>query len=212
MNPQSSFSDDLRQRLRTQRLHLSVAERQAAVRAAAERLAESAWFAEAASIAGYWGCFGELDPAPVLEHAWIQGKAVYLPILAGDVLQFAPWQPGVTMRRNRFQIPEPDVSPADYLPPSALDLVLTPLVAFDATGTRLGMGGGFYDRSFTFLRDPNWQSHRPRLVGFAYEFQQVERLVRQPWDVPLDAVVTEIALQVFVYSSPMPVMENPLLG
>ncbi|MDQ5909616.1 MAG: 5-formyltetrahydrofolate cyclo-ligase [Pseudomonadota bacterium] len=197
MNPQPPFSNVLRQRLCVQRLDIPIAERQAAAWAAAERLAASAWFAEASRIAGYWAWKGELDPMPVLERALVQGKAVYLPVLTGDALQFAPWQPGVTMRRNRFQIPEPDVSPDEWLLPSALDLVLTPLVAFDATGTRLGMGGGFYDRSFAFLHDPHWRGCRPRLVGFAYEFQQVEKLVRQSWDVPLDAVATETALQVF---------------
>ena len=65
------------------------------------------------------------------------------------------------------------------------------------TGTRLGMGGGFYDRSFAFLRDPDKSGQRPRLVGLAYEFQQVEALVRQPWDVPLDAAATEKTWSVF---------------
>ena len=187
----------LRQRLRTQRLRLSAAERQAAALAVARRLAETAEFVAASTLAGYWACHGELDPAPLLERAWAMGKAVYLPVLAGDALQFAPYRSGRPLRRNRFQIPEPEVSPAEWLPPSALDLVLTPLVAFDSTGTRLGMGGGFYDRSFAFLRDPDQSGQRPRLVGLAYEFQQVEALVRQPWDVPLDAAATEKAWSVF---------------
>lgn len=195
VNPQSS--DALRQQLRTQRLHLSAAERQAAALAIAGRLVKTAEFVAASTVAGYWACRGELDAAPLLERAWAMGKAVYLPVLTGDALQFAPYRPGTPLRRNRFQIPEPEISPAEWLPPSALDLVLTPLVAFDSTGTRLGMGGGFYDRSFAFLRDPAWSGHRPRLVGLAYEFQRVETLVRQPWDVPLDAVATEKAWRIF---------------
>lgn len=197
MKPQSSLPNDLRQQLRTQRLHLSAAERQAAALAVAGRLVETAWFVEASTIAGYWACHGELDAALLMERAWAIGKAVYLPVLAGDALQFAPYRTGMPLCRNRFQIPEPDVSPAEWLPPWALDLVLTPLVAFDSTGTRLGMGGGFYDRSFAFLRDLAGSGHRPRLVGLAYEFQQVEALVRQPWDVPLDAAVTEKTWSVF---------------
>ena len=197
MKSPSSLPDALRQRLRTQRLHLSAAEQQAAALAAAHRLLETAEFVAASTVAGYWACRGELDPAPLLECAWAMGKAVYLPALAGDALQFAPYRPNAPLRRNRFQIPEPEVSPAEWLPPSALDLVLTPLVAFDLTGTRLGMGGGFYDRSFAFLRDPARSGHRPRLVGLAYEFQRVEALVRQPWDVPLDAAVTEKTWTVF---------------
>jgi len=75
--------------------------------------------------------------------------------------------------------------------------VLTPLVAFDSFGNRLGMGGGFYDRSFVFRRDPVRRHHRPYLLGLGYEFQKVAALPRQPWDVPLDAAVTETALWVF---------------
>jgi 5-formyltetrahydrofolate cyclo-ligase len=193
----SSLSDDLRQRLRAQRLDLSVAERQAAALAVASRLTKMAEFVTASTIAGYWACHGELDPAPLLERAWVMGKTVYLPILVGDALQFALYRPDAPLRRNRFHIPEPEVSPAEWLLPSTLDLVLMPLIAFDSTGTRLGMGGGFYDRSFAFLRDLGESGHRPRLVGLAYEFQRVEALVRQPWDVPLDAAATEQTWSVF---------------
>jgi 5-formyltetrahydrofolate cyclo-ligase len=71
-----------------------------------------------------------------------------------------------------------------------LDLVLTPLVAFDAQGHRLGMGGGFYDRSFAYLlRHSRWL--RPRLIGLAYDFQRQTRLPHQPWDVPLHAIATD---------------------
>ncbi len=165
--------------------------------AAAQRVMETAWFVKASIIAGYWAVNGELDPAPLLERAGAMGKTVYLPVLVGDMLQFAPYRPGAPLRRNRFQIPEPEVSPAEWLPPPALDLALTPLVAFDSTGTRLGMGGGFYDRSFAFLRDSGGLDRRPRLIGLAYQFQQVTDLVRQPWDVPLDAAATEKTWSVF---------------
>lgn len=197
MNPQSTLSDDLRRRLRIQRLDLTATGRQAAAQAVAGQVAKTAWFVEASIIAGYWACHGELDPAPLLERAWAEGKSVYLPVLVGDTLQFAPYHPTMPLRRNRFHIPEPEVSPVEWLPPEALDLALTPLVAFDLTGTRLGMGGGFYDRSFAFRRDRDRPSQQPRLVGLAYEFQRVEMLVRQPWDVPLDALVTEKACYVF---------------
>jgi 5-formyltetrahydrofolate cyclo-ligase len=155
-------------------------------------------FAEASRIAGYWACDGELDPTPALEQGWAANRQVYLPVLAeGSLLYFAPYQPGAPLRRNRFQIPEPEVAPAEFLSPSQLDLVLVPVVAFDAAGTRLGMGGGFYDRSFAFLRDEPRGGHRPRLLGLAYEFQKVAELIRQSWDVPLDAVMTEAALYDF---------------
>ncbi len=166
--------------------------------AVARRLAVWPAFAGATRIAGYWACDGELDPMPALERVWATNRQVYLPVLAEEsLLCFAPYRPGVPLRRNRFKIPEPEVAPAEWVWPSQLDLVLAPLVAFDSTGTRLGMGGGFYDRSFAFLREAGDHGRRPWLLGLAYEFQKVADLVRQPWDVPLDAVVTEAVLYEF---------------
>ena len=141
-----------------------------------------------------------MDPAPLLERAWALGKQVYLPVLAGAPaahLLFAPYHRHSAMQANRFGILEPVVSNSELLPPQRLDLVLTPLVAFDASGTRLGMGGGFYDRSFAFRNNP---AHLPRplLLGLAYELQKVAELFRQAWDIPLDGIVTEQA----VYSVP----------
>ncbi|KAB2935580.1 MAG: 5-formyltetrahydrofolate cyclo-ligase [Candidatus Contendobacter sp.] len=189
---------ELRQRLRALRRASSPAERRQAALAVACRLENWPVWVGATRVAGYWACDGELDPAPLLEHAWVAGRSVYLPVLDGECsLRFAPYPPGARLRRNRFNIPEPEVSPMEWLEPSRLDVVLAPLVAFDRTGTRLGMGGGFYDRAFAFLRDPSYRGHRPVLLGLGYEFQKVVELIRQPWDVPLDAAVTEAVLHVF---------------
>ncbi len=192
--------DQLRRRLRARRRSLSSLERREAALAVARRLADWRVFVEAARVAGYWACDGELDPLPLLEHAWAAGKQVYLPVLVDaphPSLRFASYRPGLPLRRNRFRIPEPEAPAAEWLQPSQLDLVLTPLVAFDPTGTRLGMGGGFYDRSFAFLRDPAYRGQRPCLLGLGYAFQQTTELVRQPWDVPLAAAATEEALHLF---------------
>jgi 5-formyltetrahydrofolate cyclo-ligase len=136
-----------------------------------------------------------------MAQAWKAGKTVYLPVLVNDPpqsLRFAPYRPGVPLQRNRFNIPEPDSPITDELMPDQLDLVLTPLVAFDLTGTRLGMGGGFYDRSFSFLLNHGSIEKRPYLLGLGYEFQKAtEVLVREGWDVPLDAAVTEAAFYRF---------------
>ena len=189
-----------RRRLRDQRRDLAVAKQRQAALTVADHVTNWPPFVAARRIAGYWACHGELDPLPLLERAWTLGKTAYLPVLTDSPpqsLRFAPYRPGTPLRRNRFNIPEPDVSPADGLKPAALDLVLTPLIAFDPTGTRLGMGGGFYDRSFAFLLDPDYRGDRPRLIGLGYTFQEVAELPRRPWDVPLDAVATEQALRIF---------------
>mgnify|MGYP001262316291 CR=1 FL=1 len=189
--------DILRQSLRARRRALSAAEQQTAALAVTQRLADEPDFANVAAIAGYYACQGELDPALLLKHAWLADKKIYLPVLAGEALRFAPYQCDAPLRRNRFNIPEPQVSPTAWRQPFDMDWVLTPLTAFDVTGTRLGMGGGFYDRSFAFLLDPNWRGHRPRLIGLGYEFQRVNALIRQLWDVPLDMAITEKNRYVF---------------
>lgn len=197
----------LRQQVRARRRELSAAERQRAARAVARHLESWPVLTCAIRIAAYWACDGELDPEPVLQWAWAADRQVLLPVLTGESaqpLQFAPYRPGTPLRRNRFGIPEPEIATTEWVQPADLDLVLVPLVAFDSTGTRLGMGGGFYDRGFAFrcgVHDPN---RRPYLLGVGYEFQNCAGLVRQPWDVPLDAAVTEQGLYEFSSSRGLP--------
>ena len=136
---------------------------------------------------------GELDPAPLVRRLRSSGREIYLPVLDGPLLRFAPWTEGEPLRRNRFGIPEPATR---HRARSALrlDVILVPLVVFDDAGNRLGMGGGFYDRTFARLQDRRaWR--RPRLVGVAYGFQRVETLSARSWDVRLCGVVTERGYQ-----------------
>lgn len=178
----------LRRELRARRRALSAAERIAAADAVAERLLALPFAPDAGYVGGYWAMDGE-----IALHAWqlrLPRAVVYcLPVLAeGDLLRFAPWRPGDALVTNRYGIPEPDVAPSSALDPRELALAVTPLVGFDGAGRRLGMGGGWYDRSFAFRRDagaPPW------LVGAGFEAQRVDALHAQPWDVPLDAVCTE---------------------
>ena len=147
-------------------------------------------------IAFYLPNDGELDLRPLIERAWAMGKSCYLPVLSPlyhNRLWFAPYLPDSPLRNNRFGIPEPACPWRRMRPVWSLDLVLTPLVAFDRYGNRLGMGGGFYDRSLAYLeRRQAWQ--KPRLIGTAYGFQQVPQLPVASWDVPLHGIVTEQGL------------------
>lgn len=144
-------------------------------------------------LALYLPADGEVDPNDIIENAWSFGKQVYLPVLVPFLhnrLWFVRYTPDTQLVANRFGIAEPDVVHGHRLAPQALDLVLTPLVGFDARGNRLGMGGGFYDRSFAYLhKRRSWR--KPRLVGLAFEFQQLAQLPAHAWDVPLSAVATE---------------------
>ena len=186
----------LRKQVRALRRAMPSAERQRAVRQLTSRVTSLKVFVNAQHIAGYLAFDGELDPALLLEHAFAMGKQVYLPVLTGKPpaqLLFAPYRPDTVLIPNRFGIPEPEVPHAQLWPPQRLDLVLIPLVAFDGSGTRMGMGGGFYDRTFAFRRNPV-HLPKPRLLGLAYELQKFPALLRESWDVPLDGIATEEAL------------------
>lgn len=135
----------------------------------------------------------EADPGAILAPAWQRSKRVFLPVIMApfqNQLRFAPYIASTALRHNRYGIPEPAVERDRFVSGLGLDVVLVPLVGFDATGARLGMGGGFYDRSFAFrLHRTQWR--KPLLIGVAFEAQRVSTLTRNAWDVPLDNVLTE---------------------
>jgi 5-formyltetrahydrofolate cyclo-ligase len=145
-------------------------------------------------IALYFPMRHELDCQALMEQAWARGREVYLPVLHGRGLRFRRYTAETPLVHNRFGIPEP--ATRREVGPAALDVAITPLVGFDVAGTRLGMGGGFYDQTFHFLTHRR-QWRRPKLVGFAFEMQRVTVIESCPWDVPLDAAVTESATYEF---------------
>ncbi len=181
--------DLLRQRNRKRRAALDDASLNSAAERLCQRLTELPEYATARRIAAYFAVNGEIGLTPLIEHAWIQGKQIYLPNLDQKTLRFSPYFEGQAMRTNRYRLPEPDVGDDDMLAPEDLDLVLAPLVVFDADGNRLGMGGGYYDRSFSFHKNPGRK--KPLLIGVAHEMQKVDRLNPAEWDVRLDMVVTD---------------------
>ena len=131
---------------------------------------------------------GELDTQPLIEQLWRSGKRVYLPVLhpfsPGNLL-FLQYHPHSELVINRLKIQEPKLDVRDVLPLAQLDVLITPLVAFDSQGQRLGMGGGFYDRTLQ-----NWQRYGLQPVGYAHDCQHVDMLPVEEWDIPLPAVVT----------------------
>lgn len=178
----------LRQQLRARRAALSPGERLAAADAVARHLAASPELREPGYVGGYWAVGGEV-PLHAVQLRLAPGQVWCLPVVQDDgSLRFAPWRAGDPLANNRFGIPEPDVEPASTLAPEALSLVLVPLLGWDRDGHRLGMGGGYYDRSFDFRRG---RPGPPWLVGVAYACQELPGLAAEPWDVDLDAMATE---------------------
>jgi 5-formyltetrahydrofolate cyclo-ligase len=183
----------LRSRIRSERTRLPMWQRTQLAVGASRVFVRTTLFRRSRSLACYVAHRGEMDPMPLVRRAWRVGKRVYLPVLPaldGCRLWFAPYEPGDRLLPNRFGIPEPDKPLRLMRRAAQLDLILAPVVAFDGCGNRLGTGGGFYDRSLAFLvRRSHWR--RPRVVGLAYAFQEVPGLPVEPWDVPLDGVITE---------------------
>jgi 5-formyltetrahydrofolate cyclo-ligase len=183
--------DEMRQRNRKLRAALAPGELDRAAAALAARIIALPEFARARRIAAYAAVNGEISLDPVIERALADGKSVYLPNLDRETLRFSPYFHGQKMRVNRFRLLEPDVGDDEMLAPQELDLVLAPLVVFDAARSRIGMGGGYYDRSFAFRKDPARPA--PVLIGVAHELQKVERIEPESWDVRLDKIVTDAA-------------------
>lgn len=184
---------ELRRLLRQRRRQLTPLEQRRAARDLYRQLSHHPLFRRARHVALYLANDGEIDPALLLREAQRRGKATYLPVLnpwPRTRMVFQRLRKGEKLRPNRFGIPEPHFCRARQRKAWTLDLICLPLVGFDERGGRLGMGGGFYDRSLAYLDlRKNW--HKPTLMGMAHQCQQVDHLALASWDVPLQATVTD---------------------
>jgi len=178
----------LRRHLRDQRIALLANTRIAAAAGLVGQLLPLIQQQPPGHVAGYWALDGEL-PLHALQ-ARLPDRWVYcLPVLHADRdLRFAPWRAGEPIAVNHYGIPEPQIAASSLLQSQDMQLVLLPLVGFDRHGNRLGMGGGWYDRSFAFRQD---QIAPPLLVGVGYAFQETNIGAMAEWDVALDYIATE---------------------
>ncbi|WEJ61773.1 5-formyltetrahydrofolate cyclo-ligase [Thiomicrorhabdus lithotrophica] len=143
---------------------------------------------------------GELDTHETIEYLWNETEhQIYLPVLETKDewhMAFVQYTPQSVMLENQFGIKEPYAPTKEHLSGDQLDWVFMPLVAYDKNGNRLGMGGGYYDRTFAFKL--NSESHTTKLIGWAHSCQQTESLLpSEPWDVPLDGILTETGYSTF---------------
>lgn len=186
--------------MRQRREALSAAARRRAARAVCNRVNSARLLRPGMRVGVYLAVRGELDTAPVIALARRRGCQVFAPVIRSDrasTLWFVPLTG--TLRSGRFGIPEPATGHHLRISPRWLDLVFVPLVAFGASGERLGSGAGYYDRAFAYLRTRRaWC--KPLLVGLAYHWQRVANLPAEVWDVPLAAIVTDRAMHAFAPS------------
>lgn len=139
----------------------------------------------ASHIALYLPFKGEISTYPLIETLQQQGKSCLLPVLhpfSPHYLQFFRHTDNAMLIKNRFGIAEPRLDVRHIVPFDEIEIIFVPLVACDKHNQRLGMGGGFYDRTLA-------QMPKAYKVGLAYDFQQIENLPCEPWDVPLDHIL-----------------------
>jgi 5-formyltetrahydrofolate cyclo-ligase len=178
----------IRREIRARRRALPPSERAAADRDLRRHIRSLPAFRAARRIGVYIAFDGEPDLRPLLGARASRAKQFFVPVIEGAEIRFVALPHRARMERNFFGILEP--VGGREIDVRTLDLVLTPLVAFDARGARLGVGRGYYDRRFAFLRErKRW--FRPKLLGVAYALQEVARIEMRNWDVPLWGVVTE---------------------
>lgn len=180
----------LRKQCIAARESLSASERRQAALQITRRLRASSLYWGAEHIAFFWPVGAEVDLRELMWSALRHGKRCYLPLMRpGGRLWFLRYREHTRLEVNRYGIPEPRYRARDAMAPERLDLVFVPLLGFDRLGTRLGMGGGFYDRAFAFKRHA--EGTAPKLVGVAYACQEIAALPAEAWDVPLSSVATE---------------------
>ena len=182
----------IRKQIRQARQQLFSAQQQQAAKALSQQFLNLPELLNSQHIAVYLHNDGEIATAELINSLWQLGKSVYLPVLhpfTSGYLLFQHYQPNTLLTSNKYGIAEPILSCQDIKVVAELDLILTPLVAFDAQGQRMGMGGGFYDR--TFADQPLAQR---RMIGLAHDCQQVACIPTEAWDVPLPMVLTPSAV------------------
>lgn len=184
---QQALRNQLRQQIRKTRANLTALQQQQAEDSITQQALALIEERNAQHIALYVSFDGEISTDKLIQILWAQGKQVYLPVLHPfnpNHLLFLRYLPDTPMLKNKFGIWEPKLNVQNVLPLDELDILFTPLVAFDKQGNRLGMGGGFYDRTLQ-----NWQKSPFIPVGLAHQCQQVEQLPTEAWDVPLHQIL-----------------------
>lgn len=179
----------LRSEIRRRRQALTAAEQQHAATALVQQVLQHPSLMALQHFALYLTNEGEINTAPLIHAFLAAGKNLYLPVLhpfAAGYLLFQHYQPQTPLQPNRFGIAEPVLNCAEIKPLAELDVIFTPLVAFDSQGQRLGMGGGFYDRTLAQLPFDATTT----VIGLAHDCQQVTAVPVEAWDQPLDAIFT----------------------
>lgn len=166
-------------------------DRVGASRRIADRITHMPIFVRSGLIACYLSTGSEVDTSAIILRAWRMRKRIFVPdTRGGGKLTFREIRPDSEFASGPFGIQEP-IS-GSVLAASLFDLVIVPVVAFDSDHHRIGMGGGYYDRTFSFLRHRK-SFLKPKLVGVAFDCQKVDKIAPNPWDIRLFRIITQAA-------------------
>jgi len=182
--------NSLRRNALQARRAMSVDERARASTVICNRVKTSREFYASSLVGCYLPMYDEVDTREIIETAWRANKRVFVPVLRGTrEMLFCETRPSTDLEQNQFGVWEP--TRGFLIAPRKLDLVVTPTVAFDKDNHRIGMGGGYFDRCFSFLRHrKHWIC--PKLIGIAFQCQAVEEITPNPWDIRLYSVISDI--------------------
>ena len=183
----------IRQLIRQKRQGLDQNTHQQQSLSLAKKLNQHPKIVTAKSIAIYLTNDGELSTQDFIEDCWHKDIKVYLPVLhpfSKGHLLFLHYHQHTIMRQNKYGILEPILYVLDVLPVAEIDIIFTPLVAFDSSGARLGMGGGYYDRTLAAWFSQKESRNKPYPIGLAHDFQQVDKIPTEQWDIPIPEIIT----------------------
>ena len=191
----SNDRNAIRQNVRQQRRQLTSEQQRHAAVNLLQHFTADGKILSAKNIALYLSNDGELNTRLLIDWCWQQGKQVYLPVVhpftRGHLL-FLHFEPQTVLVNNRYGIAEPKLDVRKIIPAQKIDIICTPLVAFDSKGARLGMGGGFYDRTLShwYQQQQKNINTRPYPMGLAHDCQRVDVIPTEQWDIPLPEILT----------------------
>ena len=186
-----SDKTQLRRELRERRRQLSAEEQNVAAEDLKQRFLDQQPLLARNLVGLYFPNDGEINPLPLASWLEENDKICHLPVIdrsGANQFKFASYSTSdqQSLVNNRFDIPEP--ATGKLVSAGELDLILLPLVGFDSTGNRIGMGKGFYDRT---LAEIPTGSDAPLLIGLAHQCQQVDCINSEAWDIPLNGILTD---------------------
>lgn len=182
-----AWRKSMRANINQQRRQLPAERIHAASVAVFDRVLQHPFLQQPRVIGSYMSFRGEIDTQRLNEALLKAHHTMCLPVIVPEqkgMMNFYTYKEQSELVANSFNILEPVPHEETYTSPEVIEVLLVPLVGFNLEGDRLGMGGGYYDRMLKKI------SCTTLCIGLAYDFQQIDNLVRHNWDMPLDEIIT----------------------